>query len=81
MVEKLCAKEFTPYKGTINCGSLTSKISLCPPPQPYLSRGDEKNYEISENIEVLGFIEVNDLGCPPVYSRHLLLPLKPTFVG
>ncbi len=80
-MESLCAKEFTPYKGTLKCGNLTSRVTLCPPPQTYVSKGNEKRYDISENIEVLGYIEVGDLASPPVYSRHLLLPLKSTSTG
>ncbi|CAL8099661.1 unnamed protein product [Orchesella dallaii] len=76
LVEKICAKDYTPYKGTIKCGHMSSKVTLCPPPQPFVSKGDEKRYDISEQIEVLGFILVNDMASPPVHSRHLLLPLK-----
>lgn len=80
-MEKLCAKEFTPYKGVIKCGQLSSKVTLCPPPQPFLCKGGESRYDIAETIEVLGFVEINDLACPAVHSRHLLLPLKSSGSG
>jgi len=75
-VAKLCTKDFTPYKGTLTCGLLKSDITLCPPPQPYISRADEKRHEISNSIEILGFIDVVDLSNPPAHSRHLVLPIK-----
>ncbi|OXA59380.1 von Willebrand factor A domain-containing protein 9 [Folsomia candida] len=75
-LSKLCAKDFTPYKGFLRCGNLVSKITLCPPPQPFVSRSDEKRYDFSEAIDIVGFIEGNDLSSPAAHSRHLLLPLK-----
>jgi len=73
---KLCAKDFTPYKGLLKCGQLQSKVTLCPPPQPFVSRSDEKRYDFSDNIEILGFLKGSDLANPPAHSRHLILPLK-----
>ena len=75
-MSKLCAKDFTPYKGTLRCGQLSSRITLCPPPQPYIGRGDEKRIEISENIEIIGFLTTAELASPASHSRHLLLPLR-----
>jgi hypothetical protein len=80
-VSRLCAKDFTPYKGVLRCGQLRSKITLCPPPQPYVARFDEKRIEISETINIIGFITTVDLGSPAAHSRHLLLPLRSTESG
>jgi len=60
----------------LKCGNLSSKITLCPPPQPFLSRADEKRYDFQDCIEIIGFIEGTDLSSPAAHSRHLLLPLK-----
>jgi len=43
-----------------------------------VSRIEDKRYEISTNIEMLGLVDASDLASPPAHSRHLLLPLKTT---
>lgn len=35
-----------------------------------------ETFTISDNIEVLGFLELSDIGSPAAVSRHLMLPMS-----
>lgn len=77
MVRKMAEAEFVSYQGTLRCGCLSSKITLSPHPLPYTHVKDfsTETFTISDNIEVLGFLELADIGSPAAVSRHLMLPM------
>ncbi|CAH0550975.1 unnamed protein product [Brassicogethes aeneus] len=74
--QKLAEDTYTSFKGTLKCGNLESKIILSPTPVPYNKATDfeTQTLEISNLIEVCGFISVSDVGSPMAVSRHLILP-------
>ncbi|KAL3286676.1 hypothetical protein HHI36_001173 [Cryptolaemus montrouzieri] len=72
---KLAEDIYTSFNGTLKCGNLKSRIMLYPAPFNYtrVTDFDSQTYSVSEIIEVLGFISVNDIGSPMAVSRHLVL--------
>lgn len=34
----------------------------------------QETYTVSEKLEIIGFIDVKDIGSPPTVARHLVLP-------
>lgn len=77
MVRKMAEAEFVSYQGNLRCGCLSSKITLSPHPLPYTHVKDfsTESYTISDQINVLGFLELADIGSPAAVSRHLVLPM------
>ncbi|KAK9887519.1 hypothetical protein WA026_023070 [Henosepilachna vigintioctopunctata] len=60
---------------TLKCGNLKSRIMLYSAPVHYIKVTDFdcQTYMVSETIDILGFISVNDIGYPMAVSRHLVL--------
>lgn len=71
---KLCSENFCPLTGKITCGGLTSSISL----YPHLTLNRNELYQESLEISICGFMKINDIASPPVYSKHLVLPTAGT---
>lgn len=53
------------------------KIQLCPPPKNFSRSKDFTvlSRELSHNIIIKGYLALSDIASPPVFSRHLVLPL------
>ncbi|KAJ8933163.1 hypothetical protein NQ314_014170 [Rhamnusium bicolor] len=79
LFQKLAEDMYTLFKGTLKCGNLESKVILSPAPVSYtkVTDFDCQTYNLSELIEVCGFISVGDVGSPMAVSRHLILPASP----
>ncbi|KAK9892940.1 hypothetical protein WA026_022812 [Henosepilachna vigintioctopunctata] len=75
LFHKLAEDIYTSFKGTLKCGNLKSRIMLYPAPVHYtkVTDFDCQTYMVSETIDILGFISVNDIGSPMAVSRHLVL--------
>ncbi|XP_072397378.1 integrator complex subunit 14 [Diabrotica undecimpunctata] len=76
LFQKLAEDMYTTFKGTLKCGNLESKIILSPAPVAYTKFTDFEcnTHNMSELIEVCGFVSVTDVGSPMAISRHLILP-------
>jgi len=75
--QALATSVFKPFVGTLTFGSeMKSKVSLCPPPQPYKEVRSFETVEVSATdlIEVKGILSMSDVKSPPVVSRHLVVP-------
>ncbi|KAK3917692.1 Integrator complex subunit 14 [Frankliniella fusca] len=77
MVRKMAEAEFTSYQGTLRCGCLSSKITLSPHPLPFTHVKDfsTETYRIGDQLDVVGFLDLSDIGSPAAVSRHLVLPM------
>ncbi|XP_044744686.1 integrator complex subunit 14-like isoform X3 [Coccinella septempunctata] len=75
LFQKLAENIYTSFNGTLKCGNLKSKIMLYPAPVHHtkVTDFDCQTYNVSDTIEVLGFIPVTDIGSPMAVSRHLIL--------
>ncbi|KAH9518396.1 Integrator complex subunit 14 [Bulinus truncatus] len=73
---RLTEKYYNPYCGTLTCGNFNCSVQLFPKPEPFTRQLDDGNttYMVSEKIEIIGFIEIKDVGSPPTVARHLVLP-------
>lgn len=69
-IAKLTRLHFSPYKGQIMFGKLTSPVRLYPSPLAFLSNKQSLPTELS----IVGFIKLSVVGSPPVLSRHVVLP-------
>ena len=56
-----------------------AKVQLCPPPKNFSKVKDFEviKRDLTERIMVKGFLALSDISSPPVYSRHLVLPVIP----
>jgi len=56
---------------------MSVKIQLCPPPKNFSQARDFSvmTREISHNLVIKGYLAMSDISSPPVFSRHLVLPL------
>lgn len=77
LFQKLAEDMYTSFKGVLKCGNLESKIILSPAPVAYTKATDfsSQTYNVSDLIEVCGFVSVADIGSPMAVSRHLILPI------
>ncbi|KAK0051696.1 von Willebrand factor A domain-containing protein 9 [Biomphalaria pfeifferi] len=73
---RLAEKYYNPYCGTLLCGNFNCAVQLFPKPEPFVKQlNDEKvTYGVSDKIEIIGFLEIKDVGSPPTVARHLILP-------
>ncbi|XP_071439840.1 integrator complex subunit 14 isoform X1 [Hetaerina americana] len=77
MFQKHAELNFASFYGVLKCGHLCSQIILSPVPQPFSKPNDFESVKrsITDTIEILGFLDVADVGSPMAYSRHLVLPI------
>lgn len=67
------------WLGKLEMGKdMTSKIQLCPPPKPFRRTKEFEvvNRDLNTTLSVKGFVSLTDVSSPPVYSRHLILPVS-----
>ncbi|KRT78491.1 hypothetical protein AMK59_8028, partial [Oryctes borbonicus] len=76
LFQKLAEEMYTSFRGILKCGNLESKVILSPAPVPFtkITDFDYQTYNLSDVIDVCGFIGVADVGSPMAISRHLILP-------
>lgn len=77
MFMKIAEKYYTPYTGLLTCGHLKCNITLYPSPEPYKSEDEftSTNKQVSDKLEICGFMDLQDIASPPTVSRHLVLPV------
>lgn len=77
MFSRLTESYYTPFRGSIRCGNLTSIVQLSPVPEGYVRIGDFDvvRRNISKEIVICGFMDINDVASPASRSRHLVLPV------
>lgn len=74
-VEKLCTVNYGRFEATLKCGDyfkLEAPIVLWPSPSP-IKHGDA-TLAIKRNLEICGYLNLNDIGSPMSVSRHLIMP-------
>ena len=72
------------WTGRLMLGAdMHTNIQLCPPPRNFSQPKDFTvvTRELSQNIVIKGYLAMPDVGSPPVYSRHLVLPLTDSGSG
>jgi hypothetical protein len=76
MFQKLAEQHYQPYHAQLNCGSLSSPVSLFPSLERYTDTSGAELIvaEPNSTFEICGFLALNEVASPPVHSRHLLLP-------
>ncbi|XP_013781379.1 integrator complex subunit 14-like [Limulus polyphemus] len=79
MFLKLAETYYRPFHGTLHCGNLNCNISLSPPPEACekINDFDSRKVEMSTDILICGFLDINQASNPPALSRHLVLPIPP----
>ncbi|XP_059151327.1 integrator complex subunit 14-like [Physella acuta] len=73
---RLAEKYYNPFCGTLTCGHFNCAINLFPKPEPFDRQLDDgkMTFTVSDKLEIIGFIEIKDIGSPPTVARHLVLP-------
>ncbi|GFR69232.1 von Willebrand factor A domain-containing protein 9-like [Elysia marginata] len=73
---KLAEKYYSQFWGTLCCGNFSCPVQLFPKPEPLVRDIDEERetYNISDKIDIIGFLDIKDIGSPPTIARHLILP-------
>ncbi|XP_076810514.1 integrator complex subunit 14-like [Clavelina lepadiformis] len=69
-LEKFLNDRFKIFEINLKCGSLSSQVALYPAPV-----ADKTGEEFDDSFQIVGFLDVADVGNPPVLSRHLLSPV------
>lgn len=80
-IERLCSTNYGRFEATLKCGEyfkLESPIIIWPSPTP-IKQGDGTKM-IRRNLEVCGYLSLNDIGSPMSISRHLIMPNNATSV-
>lgn len=75
---KLSLEHFKPLIGKVICGNLSCSVTI----YPNLTSDQAKN-ELQHNfaeISICGFLNIDEIASPPVYSRHLILPMPETSI-
>lgn len=98
---KIAEHHYEPYRATLACGNLYSRVLLSPKPSDFTVRplkndfDDLKSYnesdntaqtyvnatnraliyELSEEINIIGFLQITEIGSPAVTSRHIVMPI------
>ena len=73
LFSKLSAEHFQPLRGKVICGNLSSPVSLYP--NLVLDPTRNELFQSSLEISVYGFLSVDEIANPPVYSRHIVQPM------
>ncbi|VVC30981.1 Hypothetical protein CINCED_3A003117 [Cinara cedri] len=74
--EKIAIEIYVPCIAMLQCGHLKSDVHLIPPPMPYTKAADFEimTYCISNELNIIGFLESSKVECPATFSRHFVLP-------
>ncbi|CAL1538840.1 unnamed protein product [Lymnaea stagnalis] len=73
---RLAEKYYNPFCGNLTCGNFSCAIQLFPKPELFIRHLDDGKvtYTVSDKLEILGFLDIKDIGSPPTVARHLVLP-------
>lgn len=73
---RVAEKNYSTFKGLLKCGNLKCNITLYPAPDVHES-GDNNEIQrtVSNNLQICGFLDLQDIASPPTLSRHLVLPI------
>ncbi|CAG5114553.1 unnamed protein product [Candidula unifasciata] len=73
---RLAEKYYSPFCGTLSCGNFVCPVHLFPKPEPYIRQMDDglETHTVTDKLEIIGFIDIKDIGSPPTVARHLVLP-------
>jgi len=75
---EVAALHCTKWQGRLELGAdMAAQVQLCPPPKNFCKQDDFSviRREVGESLVVRGFVSLSDIASPPVYSRHLVLPV------
>ena len=75
---KVCEVHYKQWTGRLALGTeMQARVQLCPPPRNFHKAMDFSviSRELNDNIVIKGYLALSDISSPPVYSRHLVLPL------
>lgn len=75
MFSKLIEQGYSSFHTVVKCGHLASEAQLFPRPEPVLQEEEGDTRNILPEIQIVGFLDINDVCSPPVISRHLVLPI------
>ncbi|XP_023336085.1 integrator complex subunit 14 [Eurytemora carolleeae] len=81
MFKEISALHYNQWIGTLEMGdNMSCKVQVCPPPKPYSKAEDFTvvKRELSSTLSIKGFLSQADISSPPVYSKHLILPVSGT---
>jgi len=70
----LALDRFRPCTGLLECGALSSSVSVVPRPQPHVQDGTPHRLPPSPTLRLVGFLPTESVSSPPAISRHLVLP-------
>lgn len=71
---RLCEKQYQEFWCTLKCGQLEARVQLFPAPQTIVDEEFTTTYTLSHQIQVMGFLQQQDLGTPIAVSKHLVIP-------
>jgi len=73
---RLSEKYYNTFCSNLVCGNFNCPVQLFPRPEPFVRQLDDcqETYSVSEKMEILGFMDIKDIGSPPTVVRHLVLP-------
>ncbi|XP_041974308.1 integrator complex subunit 14 [Aricia agestis] len=71
---RLCEQQYQEFWCSLKCGQLEAKVQLFPAPQPASHDGLAASYTLSQQLQVIGFLNQQDLGTPIALSKHLVIP-------
>lgn len=76
MFQTFAEKTYMPFLATLQCGNLKCPVQLHPRPEPYDREADflSIHHQMSDKLEIVGFMDIADVASPPTLSRHLVLP-------
>lgn len=76
MFQKFAENNYSPFHALLQCGNLKCPVQLHPRPEPYEQEREFEfvHREMSDKLEVAGFLEIAEVASPPTVSRHLVLP-------
>eukprot|EP00095_Tigriopus_kingsejongensis_P002907 snap_masked-scaffold336_size202805-processed-gene-1.8 protein:Tk02907 transcript:snap_masked-scaffold336_size202805-processed-gene-1.8-mRNA-1 annotation:"conserved hypothetical protein" len=77
LFDEIAESQYKNYVGRLHFGDeLSAPITLCPPPAKYKEVKDFEIVEaqVSEDMDIKGFLSLADVASPAVVSRHLILP-------
>ena len=75
---QVCEIHYRQWCGRLVLGTeMQARVQLCPPPRNFYRAKDftVSSRELSDNIVIKGYLALSDISSPPVFSRHLVLPL------
>ncbi|XP_048006221.1 integrator complex subunit 14 [Leguminivora glycinivorella] len=73
-ITRLCEQHYQEFSCTLKCGQLAARVQLFPEPHPAVHEGYAATYTLSNEINIMGFMHISELGTPISVSKHLVVP-------